>query len=558
MLRLLEAALFGLSPEPPHGTPSEHSPQISTESHTNFQKGLELNKAGDTRGALANFLQAHALRPTRVPYLLSAANMYLKLGQAEQALALYSRAESLSLSVALTEKQAAMLKEKRALAEAALLPANDEPTTLTATACAPEASPPSSPDSPPPPPPPPRGPSALQDGASAPTLERILGHGSYGTVWRGCDESHGAVAVKIVRMDAGGDGGGAAGKDGGGGGGAGGGGGGSGGGGGGSSEELNDEIELLQRAKHHNVVAYISAFQHPCQPEVWVIMELAELGSLHSIVKLVGPLAVAEAGSVMREALRGLSYLHEELHVLHRDIKAGNVLLTSGGVVKLADFGVSTALEGTAGVQHTVIGTPHWMAPEVISGSGYDAHADIWSIGILALELLEAEPPHAQLKSPMAVMFRIVNGHVPARDALVHGEAFSHFLSRCVVKEPSQRALCTELLEECSFTRVMAPSRPTQGATAPPADELLTRLVARVEASQARKAAGAKSAVTGAAAAGAAAAAAASAAPLTFGGSQPLTLGGGTQLVDGGGAAGECGGTLILEAGTVAHGRVRT
>ena len=117
---------------------------------------------------------------------------------------------------------------------------------------------------------------------------------------------------------------------------------------------------------------------------------LAELAP-SIIVKSYGCLPPVQAGAVLREALNGLRYLHDEMHVLHRDIKAGNVLLTRSGVVKLADFGVSATTEGTLAQQHTVIGTPHWMAPEVITGAGYDAHADIWSFGILSLELLEGE-----------------------------------------------------------------------------------------------------------------------------------------------------------------------
>ena len=94
-------------------------------------------------------------------------------------------------------------------------------------------------------------------------------------------------------------------------------------------------------------------FIHPDKPEVWVVMELAELGSFHHIVKSYGCLPPVEAGAVLREALNGLRYLHDEMHVLHRDIKAGNVLLTRSGVVKLADFGVSATTEGTLAQQHT-------------------------------------------------------------------------------------------------------------------------------------------------------------------------------------------------------------
>ena len=98
---------------------------------------------------------------------------------------------------------------------------------------------------------------------------------------------------------------------------------------------------------------------------------------------------------------------------IHRDVKAANILLGSNAQVKLADFGVSKHTDGTMAQQHTIIGTPHWMAPEVISGSGHDTRADIWSVGVTLIELCEGEPPNSQLTNPLAAMLRIVNGPAP-------------------------------------------------------------------------------------------------------------------------------------------------
>lgn len=402
------------------------------------RSGLAANKEGDFRGALSYFLTAHALQPTHAPFLISAANMLAKLGRFDEALSLYDCAKPLIVK----PEHGVVLEAKR---QAAL-----EALAITAQSRPPIPAPAPPPAPPPPPPLPPQLPGKLLADQSAPTLDLCLGRGTYGVVWRGLDATFGTVAVKIVPMASEGDA-----SDH--------------GDGGSVKQQLADELELLSQATHRNVVNFRTAFCVPERCEVWVLMELAELGSFNTIVKASGPLPPAEVGAVLREALLGLQYLHTELHVLHRDIKAGNVLLTAEGVVKLADFGVSATTEGTLGIQHTVIGTPHWMAPEVIEGTdaGYDAHADVWSCGILAIELVEGAPPHADIKSPVAVMYRIVSGPPPCRSPLVHGQPFSDFLARCVAKDPQQRALCGALLTECALV-----------STAPP-PELIQSLVRR-------------------------------------------------------------------------------
>ena len=240
-----------------------HSASAVEEAIALHRKGLAANRDGDTRGALGLFLQANALHPQRVPYLLSAANMWLKLGQAEPALALYRQLADMELTEAyakmVSEKSAAaekMIEEQapppplpggraRAMTEGASPPRSLN-SSLSSTASvqmegtlrverAPTASEAAAPA------PPPRGPSKLPDGASAPDLEGLLGRGSYGVVWRGRDRVHGPVAVKIVPTD---------------------GSGGSDGGNGDADGELADEIDLLTRAEHLNVIAFHAAFIH--------------------------------------------------------------------------------------------------------------------------------------------------------------------------------------------------------------------------------------------------------------------------------------------------------
>ncbi|KAJ9297892.1 hypothetical protein DTO271G3_4113 [Paecilomyces variotii] len=200
------------------------------------------------------------------------------------------------------------------------------------------------------------------------------------------------------------------------------------------------EIDLLKNLDHPNIVKY-HGFVKSAET-LNIILEYCENGSLHSISKNFGRFPENLVGLYMSQVLHGLLYLHEQ-GVIHRDIKGANILTTKEGLVKLADFGVASRTTGLH--ESSVVGTPYWMAPEVIELSGATTASDIWSLGCTVIELLEGKPPYWKLQ-PMPALFRIVNDdHPPLPQGA--SPAVKDFLMQCFQKDPNLRVSARKLLK---------------------------------------------------------------------------------------------------------------
>lgn len=184
-------------------------------------------------------------------------------------------------------------------------------------------------------------------------------------------------------------------------------------------------------------------------------MEYCGAGSVSDIMRLrKKTLTEDEIATILSDTLKGLDYLHIRRKI-HRDIKAGNILLNSEGHAKLADFGVAGQLTDTMSRRNTVIGTPFWMAPEVIEEIGYDCVADIWSLGITALEMAEGKPPYGDIH-PMRAIFMIPTKPPPSfREPDRWSPEFIDFVSLCLVKNPEERATANSLLQHPFISKIL-------------------------------------------------------------------------------------------------------
>ena len=206
-------------------------------------------------------------------------------------------------------------------------------------------------------------------------------------------------------------------------------------------EAVQSEIDLLHTLRHDKIVRYFEAIR--TEAHLYLVLEYVENGSLATLIKNFGAFPERLVCLYVRQVLIGLEWLHEQ-GVCHRDIKGANLLITKDGQVKLADFGVARKLtDSPDGRSTSVVGTPYWMAPEVIEMSAFTTASDIWSLGCTILELLNGEPPYYELK-PITALYRIVQDEHPPLPADLSPELHS-FLTMCFTRDPERRPTASRL-----------------------------------------------------------------------------------------------------------------
>ncbi|CAM9319251.1 unnamed protein product [Ectocarpus sp. 12 AP-2014] len=282
-------------------------------------------------------------------------------------------------------------------------------------------------------------------GADGYKLDKIIGKGAFATVWKafcGAREAH--VAVKVMDLENVTH----------------------------SFEDIRQEVAVMRMCDHPNVLSCYASFVH--ENELWLVMEFMSKGSCLHVMNVAKKEGKGEGmkeewiAYILKQTLQGLKYFHDQGQI-HRDIKAGNILLGEDGRVKLADFGVAGWLVGYGNrrnVAKTFVGTPCWMAPEVMEQvDGYNQKADIWSVGITALELAKGHAPYARLE-PMKVLMQTIEREPPSLKSYpddrqpggdVFGRNFKEVVRFCLQKNPKERPNCASLLSKKFFKRDLQP-----------------------------------------------------------------------------------------------------
>ncbi|ODV61398.1 putative serine/threonine protein kinase SPS1, partial [Ascoidea rubescens DSM 1968] len=247
-------------------------------------------------------------------------------------------------------------------------------------------------------------------------IHECVGRGNFGDVFKATDiKTNKIVAIKVINLED-------------------------------TEDEISvliQEISFLSQLRSPYITNYYGTFVH--NVSMWIVMEYCGGGSCADLLKYHKKLNEDVVSFIIRDTLKGLEYLHFEKKI-HRDIKSANILLTNHGQVKLADFGVSGQITEHTIKKNTFVGTPFWMAPEVITRKvGYNEKADIWSLGITTIELVTGSPPYSDYE-PMKILFQIPKRPAPTLVGSNYSENIKDFIRYCLVKDPSKRPSATKLL----------------------------------------------------------------------------------------------------------------
>ena len=247
------------------------------------------------------------------------------------------------------------------------------------------------------------------------TILQKVGQGNYGSVYKIQNNNTGQIlAAKICKIESN------------------------------NTDSFYKEINMLKQCDSPYILKYYSSYIK--NNTIWIVLEFCDGGSILDIMRITNKFYTEkEIASIIKMVLKGLQFLHAQRKI-HRDIKAGNILLTDEGVAKLGDFGVSAQLTNSISKKVSKIGTPYWMSPEVISQKSYDSKCDIWSLGITCIEMAEGEPPYSEVRT-FLVMKKILNNPPKGlTNPSLWSNDFNDFVQKCLIFNRAQRPTATQLL----------------------------------------------------------------------------------------------------------------
>jgi len=223
-----------------------------------------------------------------------------------------------------------------------------------------------------------------------------------------------------------------------------------------NQQMLITEIGIMKTSNHRNIVTFYDCFL--LGKELWVVMEFCDGGCLTDILDEYAtvPLNERQIAYCCRETLLGLCYIHDGNRI-HRDIKSDNLLLTTKGEIKISDFGYAAQLGEAKSKRNTIVGTPYWMAPELIRGQDYTNKVDCWSLGIMVMEMAEGEPPYMDFPPLRALFLITTKGIPPLKNPSVWSEDFLNFTSKCVDIDIDTRPTAHQLLDFPIFKNCCTP-----------------------------------------------------------------------------------------------------